>query len=127
MLIDAVEQLRQENEQLRSLLNLYNLGGWTDSLRLMQERDAARQDNQRQKDEWLSWAAKREALERDAARYLWLRDVGPKRQIGYTPSYSIGKGPYIYMTLPSVNPFNGVELSGPATDSIVDAAMKEHP
>lgn len=28
-----------------------------------------------QKNEWLSWAAKRDALELDAARYRWLRDV----------------------------------------------------
>ena len=37
--VEAVKQdnekdrLRQENEALRSLLNLYNLGGWTDALR----------------------------------------------------------------------------------------------
>lgn len=34
--------------------------------------------NQRQKDEWLAWAAKREALERDAARYRELRHEAGK-------------------------------------------------
>lgn len=34
-----VEALTAENAQIRELMNLYNLGGWTDSLTLMQERD----------------------------------------------------------------------------------------
>jgi len=34
-------QLQAENGQLRELMNCYNLGGWTDSFALIQERDAA--------------------------------------------------------------------------------------
>ena len=39
--------LQKETEQLRILLNMYNLGGWTDSLALIKERDVltAERDN----------------------------------------------------------------------------------
>lgn len=33
---------RAENRQIRELMNTYNLGGWTDSERLIKERDAER-------------------------------------------------------------------------------------
>ena len=34
------DALKQENLQIHTLMNLYNVGGWTDSLDLMKERDA---------------------------------------------------------------------------------------
>lgn len=37
-----VDALVAENAALRTLMDCYNLGGWTDSLRLMQERNALR-------------------------------------------------------------------------------------
>lgn len=39
---ETIETLRAENAQLRELLNVYNLGGWMDSLSLIKERDALR-------------------------------------------------------------------------------------
>lgn len=39
---EQVKKLTSENEQLRSRLNCYNLGGWTDSLVLIKERDDLR-------------------------------------------------------------------------------------
>lgn len=39
-LVDERERLIAENRSIRTLMDLYNLGGWTDSLRLIQERDA---------------------------------------------------------------------------------------
>ena len=53
-LLAEVERLIAENASIRTLMDCYNLGGWTDSLRLMQERDA---------------------LARDAARYRWLSET----------------------------------------------------
>lgn len=46
--------------------------------------------NEAQKDEWLSWEAKRAALEKDAARYRWLRDTGDAtwRPFGLREGYS---------------------------------------
>ena len=40
--IAEVERLEAENAALRELMNTYNLGGWTDSLELIKERDALR-------------------------------------------------------------------------------------
>jgi hypothetical protein len=40
---DVIDTLRAENGQLRELLNLYNLGGWMDSERLIKERDTLRE------------------------------------------------------------------------------------
>jgi hypothetical protein len=37
---DRVKELEAENAQIRTLMNCYNLGGWTDSLALIKERDA---------------------------------------------------------------------------------------
>lgn len=36
------DALKAENGQLRELMNCYNVGGWTDSLTLIKERDAFR-------------------------------------------------------------------------------------
>ena len=38
------DALKAENAFIRTLMNCYNLGGWTDSLRLMQERNALARD-----------------------------------------------------------------------------------
>jgi hypothetical protein len=40
----ARADLEAENASLRTLLNTYNLGGWTDSLELIKERDALMAD-----------------------------------------------------------------------------------
>ena len=42
-----VEALTAENAQIRELMNLYNLGGWTDSLTLMKERDSYKANHKR--------------------------------------------------------------------------------
>lgn len=39
---DQIERLQSEVAALRELMNVYNLGGWTDSERLMRERNEAR-------------------------------------------------------------------------------------
>ena len=39
---DLIDNLRAENKAIRELMNCYNLGGWTDSLALIKERDALR-------------------------------------------------------------------------------------
>ena len=38
---DEVERMRAELAAIRELMNCYNLGGWTDSLALIKERDEA--------------------------------------------------------------------------------------
>lgn len=38
------DALKAENASIRALMDCYNLGGWTDSLRLMQERNALARD-----------------------------------------------------------------------------------
>lgn len=43
-LLAEVERLIAENASIRTLMDCYNLGGWTDSLRLMQERNALARD-----------------------------------------------------------------------------------
>ena len=50
-LASQVEALTAENAQIRELMNMYNLGGWTDSLTLMQERDSYKKDAERYR--WL--------------------------------------------------------------------------
>ena len=38
-----VQRLKGENEAIRTLMNCYNLGGWTDSISLLQENQRLRQ------------------------------------------------------------------------------------
>jgi hypothetical protein len=63
-------------------------------------------------------------LERDAARYRWLRDCGRKH---FTPASSIteqcGQGPFIMQFLPGVHLVR-VSLSGAHADAAIDAAMQ---
>jgi len=40
------DAFKADNAAIRELLNAYNLGGWTDSLRLIQERDALAAQNE---------------------------------------------------------------------------------
>jgi hypothetical protein len=57
-LLDQIEQLQAErdvlaaeNESIRELMNCYNLGGWTDSLALIKERDALRTEKKAREDQ----------------------------------------------------------------------------
>lgn len=62
------ERLKTENLQIHTLMNLYNLGGWTDSLELMKERDSEKQVRE-QHAETILWQAEEIAkliAERDA-------------------------------------------------------------
>ena len=75
--------------------------------------------NEAQKDEWLSWDAKRAALEKDAARYRWLRapdtDVALvlDKVVGYEPIGPGGTGGY-----------NRYEYrAGDELDAAIDAAL----
>jgi len=91
---------------------------------LIEEIEALRQDGSRLTAERDALRERVAVLEQDAARYRWLRDKGAGRQIAYTPSYSIGRGPFIYMTLPALNSANGLQLTGVSADEIIDAALK---
>lgn len=51
----ALRSAADENEQLRELLNVHNLGGWQDSLTLIKERDALRAENAAQLAEIEKW------------------------------------------------------------------------
>lgn len=65
---DTLAALREqagEIAQLRELLNLYNLGGWTDAERLMKERDALRAENEslrKDAEEWRKLQAFHESM-----------------------------------------------------------------
>jgi hypothetical protein len=62
------ERLKTENLQIHTLMNLYNLGGWTDSLELMKERDSEKQVRE-QHAETILWQSEEIAkliAERDA-------------------------------------------------------------
>ena len=48
---DTIDALVAENEAIRTLMNCYNVGGWTDSLTLIKERDEARAEVERLKQE----------------------------------------------------------------------------
>lgn len=51
---------------------------WVKLQQARAEFDALQKQMESQKDEWLSWQAKREGLEADAARYRWLKDNHPE-------------------------------------------------
>jgi hypothetical protein len=55
---------RAEAGQLRELLNVYNLGGWTDAERLLKERDAARAELAEWAKKAEAWVASPEAAQR---------------------------------------------------------------
>ena len=59
-MLTTIKELHAENDQIRTLMSIYNLGCWRDSLTLIKERDALRTEL--------------EAVRKDAARYRWLRD-----------------------------------------------------
>lgn len=73
------------------------------------EFDALQNQMESQKDEWLSWQAKREALEEDAARYRWLRDRLAIEDIDRLVSEFFGTPD---------------EAESVKTDAAIDAAMK---
>lgn len=52
---------------LRELLNVYNLGGWTDAERLMKERNEVRA-------QVVALQAEVDALREEAMRYQWIRE-----------------------------------------------------
>lgn len=61
----ALREQAGEIAQLRELLNLYNLGGWTDAERLMKERDALRAENEslrKDAEEWRKLQAFHESM-----------------------------------------------------------------
>jgi len=60
---------------------------------------------------------------RDAERYRWLRDKGAYRNIAGLASMNSGRGPYIYMELPSCNSFSNFVLTGIYADAHIDAAI----
>lgn len=74
--------------------------------RLAAENEALRKQIESQKDEWLSWAAKRKGLEKDAARYRFLCDFrGQRTELCFDGESYRGK----------------VEF-----DAAIDSAMKEN-
>jgi len=83
--------------------------------RLREQLDSCVSFKKRQSDEWLSWAEKRDALELDAARYRWLRDVAD------------ADSGHPYVTIHKTNDcgkwFNTWEC-GEGLDAAIDAAMK---
>ena len=73
---------------------------------LERQLEEARKKIDAQKDEWLSWEAKRKVLEKDADRYRWLRDLD--------------HWPAPFASSQSPEPVRGADL-----DSAIDAAMKK--
>lgn len=56
--------------------------------------------NEAQKDEWLSWEAKRKGLEREAERYRWVRDNADV-SFDEQQHFPTSTGVWIYSTSPS--------------------------
>lgn len=79
----------------------------TDIVERLRERLRLQLENE--KAEWLAWDEKRIALERDAARYRWLRDVHTDH---YTVTRFVGGA-----LIP--------RLHGTYLDAAIDAAMKQ--
>lgn len=75
----------------------------------------ARKQMEIQKDEWLSWEAKRKALGRDAERYRWLRDVAHPDYGPAVAEHQCNDWGRWYYAFPS-----SAEL-----DAAIDNAMKE--
>lgn len=73
----AAEVSAADNARLRAEIVSTN-ERWEKShqiaLAIQDERDALREQMERQKNEWLSWEGKRRGLELDAERYRWLRE-----------------------------------------------------
>jgi hypothetical protein len=61
-------------------------------------------------------------LERDAARYRWLRDVGYRYEVFTTPSKSPSLGPYILLQVGGEAHQTSM-LSGSIADGVIDAAI----
>jgi hypothetical protein len=97
--VKAMERMQAERDALRELMNCYNLGGWTDSMALMQERDA---------------------LNADALRYRWLQHK-TRGVYGVTSDQEF--------VLPHVQRVAGQDLMRGSVaqhlDKAIDAAMKE--
>ena len=47
---DTIDALVADNEAIRTLMDCYNVGGWTDSLALIKERDQLRAEVERLRD-----------------------------------------------------------------------------
>jgi len=67
-----------------------------------------------------------ETLEKGAARYRFLRDIGPSRIIS-PPSATLrnGAGPYIKVSIPSVKGDVSIILTGTNADAAIDAALTQ--
>ena len=64
---EHITTLLAERDALRELMNVYNLGGWTDAVAPMKRALAA-------ESALAAMTQRAEAAERDAARYRWWRD-----------------------------------------------------
>jgi len=65
------------------------------------------------------------ALVKDAARYRWLIEKGPRyhNAVKGSASMSLGRGPYIFLEVPAMNPFCNLILNTKeSADGIIDAA-----
>ena len=73
--VAEVWALKAENESLRTLLNCYNLGGWTDSLALLQENEALKKAL---RDTVLTYVVDDQAYDREAEADKFLKYISVK-------------------------------------------------
>jgi hypothetical protein len=113
---DIVERLRNRNGRPDG----FGIGPVCDAA--ADEIDRLRLQLERQKNEWLSWDAKRAALEQDAVRYRWLRDKFTRLLITAHPDCDQGEGPSIVREIRVCDHFRAADAA--STDAAIDAAMK---
>lgn len=79
------DALRAENASIRSLMECYNLGGWTDSLTMMKERDALRAELDRlKKQEPVLFVADEREVVYHSSGFV---DASRERLAGWKPLY----------------------------------------
>lgn len=95
------EKAEQEREAIRTLMNVYNLGGWTDAIAPMKRA--------------LEAEARIAELEKDAARYRRIRSDSVGRKWKHTPI------PLSW--IPEDDDEDSPVITDDAFDSVIDAAL----
>ncbi len=91
--VDREIELRAQLEAAQAEateMALIGVRGFADVAELRKQLEQAQAQMERQKDEWLSWHAKRESLEADAVRYRWLRSYNTAKHQKVTEAFYLG-------------------------------------
>jgi uncharacterized coiled-coil DUF342 family protein len=77
---DEIKKLRTENAAIRELMNNYNLGGWTDSLTLIKERDKLQIKSDDLKSDMIAMQRERDELRENGDRLRAVADSAVAHQ-----------------------------------------------